>query len=86
MAGDAVVVAVPLGVLKAGTIHFNPALPVRKQEAIQRLGFGLLNKVRPPPRLPHDTLVSCGALLCRWPLRPTASMSVATSCPVCPLL
>ena len=39
------VVTAPLGVLKAGTISFNPPLPVRKQEAIQRLGFGLLNKV-----------------------------------------
>ena len=44
-AGDAVVVAVPLGVLKAGAISFSPPLPLRKQEAIQRLGFGLLNKV-----------------------------------------
>ncbi len=44
-AADAVVVAVPLGVLKKGSIKFAPALPARKQEAIQRLGFGLLNKV-----------------------------------------
>ena len=39
--------AVPLGVLKAASIRFSPPLPVRKQEAIQRLGFGLLNKARP---------------------------------------
>ncbi|KAK9844949.1 hypothetical protein WJX74_008996 [Apatococcus lobatus] len=42
---DAVIVAVPLGVLKKGSIEFSPALPERKQEAIQRLGFGLLNKI-----------------------------------------
>ena len=45
-AGDAVLVTVPLGVLKAGSIAFVPPLPERKQGAIQRLGFGLLNKVR----------------------------------------
>lgn len=38
-------VTVPLGVLKHGDIKFDPPLPVRKQEAIQRIGFGLLNKV-----------------------------------------
>jgi len=42
---DAVVVSVPLGVLKAGTIGFEPALPPWKQDAIERLGFGDLNKV-----------------------------------------
>lgn len=42
---DAVVVTVPLGVLKKGVIAFEPPLPQRKQEVIQRLGFGLLNKV-----------------------------------------
>lgn len=42
---DAVVVTVPLGVLKAGTIGFEPALPPWKKEAIERLGFGDLNKV-----------------------------------------
>ena len=39
-----VVVTVPLGVLKAGTIEFRPALPERKQRAIGRLGMGVLNK------------------------------------------
>jgi len=42
---DAVVVTVPLGVLKAGTIAFEPALPPWKKESIDRLGFGDLNKV-----------------------------------------
>eukprot|EP00887_Chlorella_sp_A99_P004915 scaffold4.g4915.t1 len=41
---DAVVVAVPLGVLKAGAIKFTPPLPDWKQQAIDRLGFGDLNK------------------------------------------
>jgi monoamine oxidase len=40
-----VVVTVPIGVLKAGTITFAPALPTQKQSAIQRVGSGLLNKV-----------------------------------------
>jgi monoamine oxidase len=34
------VVTVPLGVLKAGTIRFDPKLPSDKLAAIQRLGFG----------------------------------------------
>jgi lysine-specific histone demethylase 1 len=44
-AADAVLVTVPLGVLKAGTLKFHPALPERKMGAIQRMGFGVLNKV-----------------------------------------
>ena len=42
---DRVIVTVPLGVLKAGTITFDPPLPEAKRDAIKRLGFGLLNKV-----------------------------------------
>ena len=42
---DRVIVTVPLGVLKAGTIAFDPPLPEPKRNAIDRLGFGLLNKV-----------------------------------------
>jgi Flavin containing amine oxidoreductase len=38
-------VTVPLGVLKAGSIRFQPPLPPRKQDAIARMGFGILNKV-----------------------------------------
>ena len=44
-AGDAVLVTVPVGVLKKGTIAFEPPLPPYKQDAIRRMGFGLLNKV-----------------------------------------
>lgn len=45
-AGDAVLVTAPLGVLKKGAISFSPPLPERKLGAIQRMGFGVLNKVR----------------------------------------
>ena len=41
---DKLVLTVPLGVLKAGSIQFNPPLPAAKQAAIQRLGMGTLNK------------------------------------------
>ncbi|OAY51110.2 hypothetical protein MANES_05G151700v8 [Manihot esculenta] len=43
--GDAVLITVPLGCLKAETIKFNPQLPQWKYSSIQRLGFGVLNKV-----------------------------------------
>ena len=42
---DAVLVSVPLGVLKSQAITFQPPLPEWKQQAINNLGFGLLNKV-----------------------------------------
>ena len=42
---DAVLVTVPLGVLKSQAITFQPPLPEWKQQAINNLGFGLLNKV-----------------------------------------
>ncbi|GAB4849553.1 Lysine-specific histone demethylase 1 2 [Ancistrocladus abbreviatus] len=42
---DMVLCTVPLGVLKKKTIRFDPELPKRKLDAIDRLGFGLLNKV-----------------------------------------
>lgn len=38
------VVTLPLGVLKRGAVSFSPELPEPKQEAIRRLGMGLLNK------------------------------------------
>jgi len=43
--GSHVVVTVPLGVLKAGTITFDPPLPLSKQEVIRRIGFGSVEKV-----------------------------------------
>ena len=42
---DGCVVAVPLGVLKASTIRFDPPLPSATRRAIARVGFGLLDKV-----------------------------------------
>lgn len=42
---DAVIVTVPLGVLKRGAIAFSPTLPAGKQAAIDRLGMGTLDKL-----------------------------------------
>ncbi|MEV6132815.1 FAD-dependent oxidoreductase [Streptomyces violaceusniger] len=42
---DRCVVTVPIGVLKARKITFEPALPARKREAIEALGAGLLDKL-----------------------------------------
>lgn len=43
--GSHVIVTVPLGVLKAGTITFDPPLPAAKQDVIKRIGFGNVEKV-----------------------------------------
>lgn len=40
-----VVVTVPLGILKGKSIVFDPELPTWKHESIERLGFGILDKV-----------------------------------------
>jgi monoamine oxidase len=42
---DHAIVTLPLGVLKRGAVRFTPQLPRAKQDAIARLGMGLLNKV-----------------------------------------
>nr|WP_299475394.1 FAD-dependent oxidoreductase [uncultured Roseibium sp.] len=42
---DAVILTLPLGVLKKGAIDFSPPLPRRKREAIAKLGMGTLDKV-----------------------------------------
>lgn len=42
---DVAIVTLPLGVLKSGIIKFYPELPKNKQEAINRLTMGVLNKV-----------------------------------------
>lgn len=42
---DHVLVTLPLGVLQAGKVAFSPPLPERKQQAIARLGMGLLDKL-----------------------------------------
>ncbi|MEI7888427.1 MAG: FAD-dependent oxidoreductase, partial [Actinomycetes bacterium] len=41
---DRVVVTVPLGVLKAASIAFDPPLPTAKQNAITAIGMGVLDK------------------------------------------
>jgi len=53
---DKVVVTLPLGVLKESKAMFEPRLPTWKIDAIDRLGFGLLNKVKgyPKRRVQHD--------------------------------
>jgi len=45
IACDAVIVTVPLGVLKKEAIKFVPELPQWKKDSIHRLGFGRLDKV-----------------------------------------
>jgi len=45
MDADVVIVTVPLGVLKAGSIEFEPALPGDKSDAIERLGMGVLDRI-----------------------------------------
>lgn len=55
---DHVVVTVPLGVLKAGQISFDPPLPEAKQGAIERIGFGVYEKIA--LKFPHIF----------WPLEP----------------
>ncbi|KAJ6257827.1 hypothetical protein Dda_7616 [Drechslerella dactyloides] len=42
---DKVIITLPLGVLKQQSVTFEPPLPEPKRSAIDRLGFGLLNKV-----------------------------------------
>jgi len=42
---DIVLVTLPLGVLKQGSVTFSPPLPKWKIEAINQLGFGNLNKI-----------------------------------------
>jgi polyamine oxidase len=45
LVADVVLVTVPLGVLKAGAIRFEPPLPDDKLAAIDRLGMGVLDRV-----------------------------------------
>ena len=45
-----VIVAVPIGVLKANTITFSPALPSWKTDAIQNIGFGNVVKILIVPK------------------------------------
>jgi monoamine oxidase len=67
-----VIVTVPIGVLKAGTITFVPALPAQKLGAIQRLNSGLLNKVFLEFRAQDQF----------WPSGPNAPDVIGTSSPL----
>ncbi|KAL8915413.1 MAG: hypothetical protein Q9172_006882 [Xanthocarpia lactea] len=42
---DRIVLTTPLGILKEGSVTFDPPLPKWKLEPINRLGFGTLNKI-----------------------------------------
>jgi monoamine oxidase len=42
---DAVLLTVPLGVLKARSVKFDPPLPAWKGAAVERLGFGPIEKI-----------------------------------------
>ena len=44
LVADAVVVTIPLGVLRSGFLEFVPELPPTKRRAIDALGMGVLNK------------------------------------------
>jgi hypothetical protein len=46
IAAQHVVITTSLGALKASELCFDPPLPESKQMAIQRLGFGTVDKVR----------------------------------------
>lgn len=41
---DLVIVTIPLGVLKKGTVTFSPELPAEKTRAIEKLGVGVFHK------------------------------------------
>lgn len=43
--GERVIVTLPLGVLQKGVVRFDPPLPPAKQNAIDSLGMGVLNKL-----------------------------------------
>ena len=43
--GNQVIITLPLGVLREGTVTFSPDLPDRKRNAIQNLQMGTLNKI-----------------------------------------
>lgn len=49
--GERAIITLPLGVLRAGSVQFSPALPTQKRNAIQALRMGLLDKVY--LRFPH---------------------------------
>ena len=57
------ILTVPIGCLKAHDIDFRPPLPAWKQEAIDKMGNGNLNKVRATQLAFTTAQLWCGALL-----------------------
>lgn len=49
---DALILTVPLSILQAGQIEFDPPLPADKREALARMRLGLMNKVILPFEAP----------------------------------
>jgi len=45
LCADYVISTFPLGVLQSGSVTFNPALPDHKLNAINKVGFGVMNKI-----------------------------------------
>jgi len=43
--GDFLICTLPLGVLKNHSVLFSPSLPDWKEESIEKIGFGLMNKI-----------------------------------------
>ena len=73
--GTHAIITVPLGVLKAGSVAFDPPLPERHHEAVDRMGFGAFEKVALAYERPvwqvdgaptHLTVVDRGRT--RWPV------------------
>lgn len=56
---DQIVMTTPLGVLKSGSITFQPPLPDWKRGVIERMGFGLLNKVRSDRTIAYVHPLTC---------------------------
>lgn len=68
---DAVLCTLPLGVLKQQppAVQFVPPLPEWKTSAVQRMGFGNLNKVTCPPHLSRAHYTSTSPAALHWDRR-----------------
>ena len=69
---EAMVCTLPLGVLQSGDVRFDPPLAPSRQEAIETLGMGLLNKCwlrfdTPPPVPAADWILNLGPPADLWP-------------------
>jgi monoamine oxidase len=71
VAAEAAVITLPLGVLKSGTVVFDPPLDPARSQAIGSLGMGVLNKCwlrfdAPPPVPPVDWIGNFGPTAPAW--------------------